>query len=555
MKCSQTVTPSDILKQFIRENPGIVAVYILFLILVPLTDIGVPHMVGRLIQTMKNSDAGGKRRALYINFAIIVGLIALGQIGHVLSDTVDVQMLPRMVKLVRNLIVEHIFHVQSTQYAELKSGEVTTRLIKLPVTYYSFVEQWKNNWLPELIILFSGIVYLLFRQFSVGLILLIVTFVILYYSYQTVFKCEQVSQSRDKAFNATIEESEDILRNAMSVINANQQSKELERINAFHKEYESYASKTFHCSLRPRFMYLPVVIALFMVYMLYSYYQIRNNDIQVASFVVVLLIVVQIITSLFKLLGNVKETVLRWGSLQHSMKIFQECQNSALEKFQSQLPKEGLFIDRVSYHYETEEGIRPVFKDYSLYIPVNKCTIIEGKVGSGKSTLVKLLNKYHTPSSGQIYINGISYDLLKPVDLHAIIGYVPQTPTLFNRSIYENIVYGVENPPSKADIEQWLRSFQIHELVEDLPKGLDTSAGKNGSNISGGQRQMVWFLRVILHNTPYILLDEPTSAMDNRTKGYVYKLIEKIKHQKTILIVSHDDQVRRYADNRIVMKS
>jgi ABC-type bacteriocin/lantibiotic exporter with double-glycine peptidase domain len=126
---------------------------------------------------------------------------------------------------------------------------------------------------------------------------------------------------------------------------------------------------------------------------------------------------------------------------------------------------------------------------------------------------------------------------------------------LFNRSIYENIVYGVEPKPSKATIEDWLREFHIHELVEELPRGLDTGAGKNGSSISGGQRQIVWFLRVLLHDTPYILLDEPTSAMDERTKGYVYKLLEKIKQHKTVIIVSHDPQVRRYADHKVVIEA
>jgi ABC-type multidrug transport system fused ATPase/permease subunit len=556
MKCTQTLHPSDILKQFVRENPGTVAIYAVFLLLVPLTDIGIPHMVGRLIQTVKNTQTAlQKRTALYVNFAIIVALIALGQFGHVLSDTVDVQMLPQMVKLVRNLIVQHVFDIQSKHYTELRTGELTTKLIKLPVVYFSFVEQWKNNWLPELVILFSGIAYLLFKQFRVGLILLAVTLVILYYSYQTVFHCESISQARDKAYNATIEEVEDILRNSMSVINANQQENELKRINTFHEDYATNSKKTFTCSLRPRFIYLPVIIALFMVYMLYSYYQIRQNEIQIASFVVVLLIVVQVITSLFKLLGNVKDTVLKWGSMQHSMKVFEECKNETFDVFRSNPPKEGIFIDRLSYHYETDDGKRPVFNDYSLYIPMNQCTVIEGKIGSGKSTLMKLLNKYYAPTSGQIYINGMSYDLLSTTELHRILGYVPQSPSLFNRSIYENIVYGVESPPSKTEVEDWLRAFNIYELVNELPKGLDTSAGKNGGNISGGQRQIVWFLRVLLHNTPYVLLDEPTSAMDNRTKEYVYRLIEKVKEQKTVILVSHDERVRRYADHRVVMET
>lgn len=549
--CQQRVTAGDILRQFIRENPGLFVVYVLFLLLVPLTDIGVPHMVGRLIHKVKANE---RRRALILNLCVIVGLIGLGQIGHTISDTIDVEVLPRIVKIVRGRIVEHIFHKQSTNYSELKSGEVTTKIIKLPVIYYGFIEQWKNSLMPELAILTAGIGYLLFNHPLSGVVCLILTVAVLYYSYRTIFSCEAVSQARDVAFNATVEETDDILRNATSVINANQQEKELERIAKYHAIYDKTSKETFQCSLRPRYVYLPILVVFFMMFMLYSYTKIRANEMNIALFVAVLLIVVQVLSSQFKLLGSVKDAVLKWGSLQNSMRIFHDCQKATLEKFQNTPPKEGIFIDRVSYSYETDDGVRPVFRDYSLYIPANQCTVIEGKIGSGKSTLLKLLNKYALPSGGQIYVNGISYDLLSPRELHGILGYVPQSPTLFNRSIYENIVYGVEPAPTKATIEDWLRAFGIHELVQELPRGLDTSAGKNGTNISGGQRQIVWFLRVLLHNTPYILLDEPTSAMDERTKGYVYRLLEKIKTEKTVILVSHDPKVRQYADVRVVVE-
>lgn len=550
--CPQRTTAGEILRQFIRENPGLFVVYLVFLLLVPLTDIGVPHMVGRLIHKVK---AGERRQALILNLCVIVGLIGLAQVGHTISDTIDVEVLPRIVKIVRGRIVEHIFHQQSTNYTELKSGEITTKIIKLPVIYYGFIEQWKNSLMPELAILTAGIGYLLVAHFWTGFICLLLTVAVLYYSFRTIFSCEAVSQARDVAFNATVEETDDILKNATSVINANQQESEMERIAAYHAAYDETSKKTFQCSLRPRYVYLPILVVFFMAYMLYSYYKIRANELSIALFVAILLIVIQVLTSQFKLLGSVKDAVLKWGSLQNSMRIFEECKKATLEQFQNAPPKEGIFIDRVSYSYETDDGVRPVFKEYSLYIPANQCTVIEGKIGSGKSTLLKILNKYATPSGGQVYVNGISYDLLSPRDLHGILGYVPQSPTLFNRSIYENIVYGVEPRPTKATIEAWLRSFGIHELIQELPRGLDTSAGKNGSSISGGQRQIVWFLRVLLQNTPYILLDEPTSAMDERTKGYVYRLLEKIKNEKTVILVSHDPKVRQYADVRVMVES
>lgn len=291
--------------------------------------------------------------------------------------------------------------------------------------------------------------------------------------------------------------------------------------------------------------------------MMYSHGKIEVKKLQIGAFVVVLLIVIQVITSLFRILGSVKDAVFKWGMLKYSMEIFNKCQHesniaemSQMSKMDKVIPMEGIVVDKLSFGYDAVDGNKKmVFEDFNLFIPPKKCTMIEGKIGSGKSTLLKLLNKYQQPSSGALYVNGISYGLLKANELHKIIGYVPQSPSLFNRSIYENIVYGVEPKPSIIEVESWLRRLQVHELVSDLPKGLDTLAGKNGSNISGGQRQIVWFLRILLEDSPYIILDEPTSAMDSKTKALVYKLIHEVLRDKTVVIVSHDAKLREFADS------
>lgn len=543
--CTRTVQVTDITKGFIRENPGLFIWYLVFLAVVPLTDVGVPHMVGRVIKNLNS------KQQLYLNFAIIVSFIALGQLGHTISDTIDIHLLPRIVEYVRHLIVKHILDVQSTQYTELKGGEISTKLIKLPVTYYGFAEQLKNIWIPEFMILFVSVIYLIRVDPPIGYISLIVSIAIIYYCFKTITYCEVVSRKRDKSFNDTVEETDDILRNSISVINANQQEQELQRLKEKHAIYDKMSRETFHCGLKPRYIYLPIVVLLFILYMVYSYQRIKDNTLKIASFVVVLLIVVQVVTSLFKILGSIKDTVFKWGMLQYSMEIFNKCQVESFHNLRQNIPKEGIFVDNITYTYKSDDGTRDVFKDFSLYIKPNRCTIIEGKIGSGKSTLIKLLNKYHLPDGGAIFINGMPYSALTSPDLHRIIGYVPQTPTLFNRSIYDNITYGIEPKPSESEVEEWLKSMNVYELVNELPKGLQTIAGKNGSSISGGQRQIVWFLRIVLQNTPYIILDEPTSAMDAKTKDYVYKLIEKLKKTKTIIVVSHDAKIRQYSDEVI----
>lgn len=554
--CKLAVSSGEIMRQFIRENPGMFVLYILMLALIPLVDIGIPHMVGKLIKSYRIDK---QRLSQYL--IVIVALVVLGQLGHVLSNSLDVALLPRMVQLVRSHIVQYLFTLQSKNYTEIKTGETITKLIRLPMTFYGLVEQFKNNWMPEIVLVVAGVIYLLLVHPLIGFISLVCALIVFYICYITLFQCESVSSHRDKTFGDTIEETDDVLQNAISVINANQQTAELERIRRRHDDYVEASNAAFRCSLKPRFMMLPILMGVFTVYLVASYVSIQSQRLTMASFVVVLLIVIQILMSLFKMLGFLSDTVLRWGILRHSMKLFESCQEKGAEpnapgaanatlKPPPSVPMKGLVLWNVSYTYRGDQGVRPVFHQLSMNLPETGCTLIEGKIGAGKSTLLKLLTKFLTPDSGEIYINGMPYSALSSADLHQLLGYVPQTPILFNRTVYENIVYGAESPPSKASVEERLRELGLGKWIASMNRGLDTSVGRNGQHISGGQRQIVWFLRVLFQETPYILLDEPTAAMDERTKTLVFKLIEKNKDKHGIIVVSHDPAMRRYADHR-----
>ena len=124
---------------------------------------------------------------------------------------------------------------------------------------------------------------------------------------------------------------------------------------------------------------------------------------------------------------------------------------------------------------------------------------------------------------------------------------MPQSPILFNRTILENICYGNQH------VNEEFVVYMMKELglYEELGPILNTKVGKNGSSISGGQRQLVWTLRILLKNPEIVILDEPTSALDEKSKTLFIKLLNKLIDKKTVIIVTHDDTLMRYA-NRIV---
>ena len=131
--------------------------------------------------------------------------------------------------------------------------------------------------------------------------------------------------------------------------------------------------------------------------------------------------------------------------------------------------------------------------------------------------------------------------------------YVPQTPILLNRTVYENIIYGIHPAPSKEDVEAVMKEAGLVKFLEELPNGLDSSAGIHGGKLSGGQRQIVWLLKAILINPEIIIMDEPTASVDEKTKNIIHLLMQKIMKDKTVIMITHDSYLLKFADKKITL--
>ena len=159
--------------------------------------------------------------------------------------------------------------------------------------------------------------------------------------------------------------------------------------------------------------------------------------------------------------------------------------------------------------------------------------------------------KYIHPTTGFVYWDGRSYDDISTFELRNKIGYVPQQPILFNRTVYENITYGLSI--SRTELEQQLKDLNIWQEFQTLEYGLDTNIAKNGSKISGGQRQLIWCMRVLLRNPEIVILDEPTASVNDKIKNLLRNVINQVMEGKTVIMVTHDEYLMKYADRKITM--
>lgn len=184
--------------------------------------------------------------------------------------------------------------------------------------------------------------------------------------------------------------------------------------------------------------------------------------------------------------------------------------------------------------------------DLNLKIAAGETVAFVGSTGGGKSTLIKLLLRFHDPQQGSIQLDGQAIAGIQLQDLRRTIGYVAQDTFLADASVAENIAYGSRDTPREAVIAA-AKAAEAHEFISQLPQGYDTQVGERGMKLSGGQRQRLALARAILKNPPILILDEATSAVDNETEAAIQRSLDRLVVGRTSLIIAHRLSTVRHA--------
>ena len=175
-----------------------------------------------------------------------------------------------------------------------------------------------------------------------------------------------------------------------------------------------------------------------------------------------------------------------------------------------------------------------------------------GRVGSGKSTIQRLVMGLYEPSAGEVLLDGVDVRQLDPADVRRNIGYVSQDVLLFHGSLRDNIAFGLPFADDAAILAA-AEVAGLNEYVNRHPRGFDMPVGERGESLSGGQRQAVGIARAVLHNAPLLLLDEPSSAMDFSTEAFVTQRLSAFAQGKTVLLVTHRTSLLSLIDRVIVI--
>ena len=293
-----------------------------------------------------------------------------------------------------------------------------------------------------------------------------------------------------------------------------------------------------------------IYITLF-VCVLIAVRNLSNQTMELSTVLMILLLGYSYFGSIRQLMSATHDALTAVSAASRAEEILAVKTTEIKQKKQPITYQDGIVLKDVSFSYE---GRKEVLHHVNIKIEKSKTTALVGLSGCGKSTIASMLMKFIYPASGAVYLNGIDYACMNREEIGKHIVMVPQTVNLFSDTIRNNLLLA---NPSATDEKLWqvLEEVSLDKHIRRMKDGLDTMVSESGSNLSGGQKQMMGIARALLTDAEYIIFDEATSAVDPESEKIIWQCIEKLSKKRTLIIISHRLSAIRNADQIIVLQS
>lgn len=489
-----------------------------------------------------------------VGLTVAYGIARLMNVGfQQLRDAIFARVAQRALRMLALETFEHIHRLSLRYHISRKTGGLS-RIIERGVKGVEFLLRFLLFSIGPLILelLLIGIILtVLFDAWYLLIVAVTIGFYVWFTFAVTEWRVKLRKIMNDQDTDAN-QKAIDSLLNFETVKYFGAEGREAMRYDSAMERYEAAALKTSYSLAFLNFGQSVIITAGLVGVMVLAAVGVQNGSLTVGDFVMVNAYMIQI-TMPLNFLGTVyreiRQALVDMGEMFDLLEQPAEVVDAPDAKI-LQVTGGRIDLDDVHFGYDSK---RPILKGVSIVAEPGETVAIVGSTGSGKSTIGRLLFRFYDVDAGALRIDGQDVRDVTQSSLHGAIGVVPQDTVLFNDTIRYNIAYGRDGA-THADIVDAARAAQIHDFIETLPDGYDTTVGERGLKLSGGEKQRVGIARTLLKNPPILLLDEATSALDTETEQDIKDALNAAGRGRTVLTIAHRLSTIAEADRIVVLE-
>ncbi|MDT2075667.1 MAG: ABC transporter ATP-binding protein/permease [Planktomarina sp.] len=532
-----------------------VVISVVSLVIAKLVAVATPMILGASVDSLSGADDGSRLFMLgAVGLTIAYGLSRVLDSGfQQLRDVVFAKVGQRALRQVGLETFQHIHNMSLRYHLSRKTGGLS-RVMERGVKGVSFLLRFLLFSIGPLMLQLILISAVLATFFDVSYLIVIAVAVVAYVWFTAVVtewrvKIRKEMNDQDNEAN---QKAIDSLLNFETVKYFGAEAREAGRYDLAMEGYETAALKTSYSLGVINIGQALIINTAMVVVMLMSVRGVAAGTVTVGGFVTVNAYMMQVMMPL-NFLGFVyREIRQALVDMSEMFKLLEQTPEVKDKPNASEFQVRGGSIELRDVHFSYDPE-RAILKGVSLRVEPGQTLAIVGPSGSGKSTIGRLLFRFYDVSQGALLVDGQDVRDVTQLSLHDAIGVVPQDTVLFNDTIYYNIAYGRADA-TREQIVQAAKAAQIHNFVQSLPKGYDTTVGERGLKLSGGEKQRVGIARSFLKNPPILLLDEATSALDTETEHEIQESLIQMGKGRTVMIIAHRLSTVVHADRIVVLE-
>ena len=536
---------------FIKDYKLTVIIYFIITMLTfPLESVVIPQIYSNFFEIV-NANTPIETFVKYFLIILIFLIIINGSI--ILTEYIEAYMIPEFNEFIVNYIFKNLLYKYENSIKEIELGKLITRLSIIPHSLKEFIADICTWILPRLFTILVINIYFFYLDWKLGLVSFILLCIYIFLCYKNFNKCSYLSNERHTLFEKKNEDTQDKLINSFSIYSNGKLNKEIENYELETNKYTNKFKDSMMCLNKANVYTTSMIIIIFISLNTIITYSFMKKKITYNNLITAFIIIIYYMPCIWLINSTMPYLIHYYGTLESVDDFIKELyetdllKNNEKTKLKNVINNGNIIINNLNFGYNNHS----LFKNFYLTIKDKEKVALVGSSGNGKSSLIKLIMGYYKVPNGTIFIDKIDINNFDLNDLRSQISYVNQSNKLFNTTLLENIQYG--NDKSKEEIIELCEKIGVYNIFKNLKNGLDTEVGIEGSNLSGGQRQLVHILRCIFKKNKIVILDEPTSAIDKDNTNNIIKAIKELSNNCTLILITHDSSLLGYVDRVITL--